>query len=115
MDADHGTEEPIAPGRQDHHRLVAGDGVGQAHPHLGVAAGHLGQNALLAHVVDHQMSGGRVRSPAGGAGWSQKQLAQPTGLRWTYVSWVERGERNILKVAEAVSVDSGTLLEGLRS
>lgn len=51
-------------------------------------------------------------------GWSQENLAEASGLHWTYVSSVERGERNIsllniLKVAEALGVDPGELVGGL--
>lgn len=53
-------------------------------------------------------------------GLSQMSLADRAGLHFTYVSSVERGERNIsleniLRLAEALEIDPGDLVEGLRS
>ena len=67
-----------------------------------------------------RLLGDRIRARRLDLGWSQEQLAEAAELHWTYVSSVERGERNIslrniLKVAEALDVDPGTLLKGLRS
>lgn len=62
--------------------------------------------------------GDRVRALRNDLGWSQERLAEEAELHWTYVSSVERGERNvslrnILRVAQALGVDPGTLLKGL--
>jgi len=63
--------------------------------------------------------GVRVRSARQELGWSQERLAEETGLHWTYVSSVERGERNIsllniLKLAQALEMDPGKLIGGLK-
>ena len=62
--------------------------------------------------------GSRVRERRTELGLSQEALADRAGLHWTYVGSVERGQRNvalqnILKLAAALEVDSGTLLRGL--
>lgn len=62
--------------------------------------------------------GKRVRSIREGLGWSQEKLAEASGLHWTYVSSVERGERNvallnILRLAQALDVNPGELITGL--
>lgn len=62
--------------------------------------------------------GQRVRTRREKLGWSQMTLAEEAGLHFTYVSSVERGERNvslhnIVRLAEALSVDPGALLKGL--
>ena len=59
--------------------------------------------------------GKRVRSTREGLGWSQENLAEASGLHWTYVSSVERGERNIsllniLKLAHALETDPAELV-----
>ena len=58
--------------------------------------------------------GSRVRACRTDLGWSQERLAQETGLHMTYVSSVERGERNvslrnIIRLADALEVDPGIL------
>jgi transcriptional regulator with XRE-family HTH domain len=62
--------------------------------------------------------GDRVRKRRQDLGWSQEKLAEKSGLHWTYISSIERGERNIsllniLRVAEALDVDPGKLVRGL--
>jgi len=62
--------------------------------------------------------GDRIRKARQGLDWSQERLAEESGLHWTYVSSIERGERNvslrnILKVAQALGVDPADLMKGL--
>lgn len=62
--------------------------------------------------------GDRLRTARKAAGLSQETLAHQAGLHRTYVSSVERGERNIallniLTLATVLGVDAGTLLTGL--
>ena len=64
--------------------------------------------------------GERVRSRRHERGWSQEQLADVSGLHWTFIGQVERGRRNvtlhnILRLAEALDVDPGELVRGLRA
>ena len=64
--------------------------------------------------------GQRVRDQRASLGLSQEGLAAASGLHWTFVGQVERGQRNLsihnlLKLAEALQVDAGVLVEGLRS
>lgn len=54
----------------------------------------------------------RVRARRQALGKSQEQLADDSGLHWTFVGQVERGRRNltlhnILKLAEGLDVDPG--------
>lgn len=64
--------------------------------------------------------GRRVREARHAAGWSPLELcAQVSGLHWTYVGSVERGERNpsllnIVRLADALDVDPGGLVQGLK-
>ncbi|NHA01356.1 helix-turn-helix transcriptional regulator [Nocardioides sp. W3-2-3] len=49
---------------------------------------------------------------------SQEALADRSDLHWTYFGQVERGQvnislHNIIKIAGAVEVDPGALVEGL--
>ena len=62
--------------------------------------------------------GDRVRAARQELGWSQENLAEATGLHSTYVSSVERGERNIsllniLRMAEALEINPANLLDKL--
>jgi transcriptional regulator with XRE-family HTH domain len=62
--------------------------------------------------------GERVRVQRLALGWSQMRLAEEAGLHFTYVSSVERGERNIslqniLRLAAALGVDAAALVAGL--
>lgn len=62
--------------------------------------------------------GSRVRKYRLALDWSQEDLAEASGLHWTYVGQVERGERNvslvnIVRLSTALSVDAGILMAGL--
>lgn len=51
-------------------------------------------------------------------GWSQETLAEKVGLHRTYISVVERGEKNlsidnIAKIAKTLGVSLETLFKGL--
>ena len=61
--------------------------------------------------------GGRIRDVRKGLGISQEELAHLSGMHRTYVSSVERGERNIsvlnlLSLAGVLGVDAGDLVTG---
>ncbi|HUZ54040.1 MAG TPA: helix-turn-helix transcriptional regulator [Streptosporangiaceae bacterium] len=63
--------------------------------------------------------GERVRTRRHELGESQEQLADASGLHWTFVGQVERGRRNvslhnILKLAAGLQVDPGDLVRGLQ-
>lgn len=63
--------------------------------------------------------GARVRARRRELALSQEALADRSELHWTYFGQVERGQvnislHNILKVAEALEVDPGELLAGLK-
>ena len=65
-----------------------------------------------------QAFGTRLREARTAAGLSQEALAHQAGLHRTYVSSVERGERNIallniVALAGALNIDAGTLVGGL--
>lgn len=67
-----------------------------------------------------QTFGERVRRRRHELGKSQEQLAHDCGLHWTFVGQVERGRRNIsfhniLKVADALKIDPGELVQGLHA
>jgi transcriptional regulator with XRE-family HTH domain len=62
--------------------------------------------------------GERVRARRHELGKSQEQLADASGLHWTFVGQVERGRRNIslhniLKIAQGLQIDPGELVRGL--
>ena len=62
--------------------------------------------------------GGRIRDVRKGLGISQEEHAHLSGMHRTYVSSVERGERNIsvlnlLSLAGVLGVDAGDLVTGL--
>ena len=63
--------------------------------------------------------GRRVRQHREALGWSQMKLAEVAGLHFTYVSSLERGERNvslvnIVRIAVALGVDAGELVGELK-
>jgi transcriptional regulator with XRE-family HTH domain len=60
--------------------------------------------------------GNRVRQIRSNFGWSQEELADRTGLHRTYISGVERGNRNptisvVFKFAQAFSMSPSDLLK----
>ena len=62
--------------------------------------------------------GARVRAFRKELGLSQERLAHDAGIHPTYLSSVERGERNValinlLRLARALGVDPADLVEGL--
>lgn len=62
--------------------------------------------------------GVRVRARRNELGLSQEALADKSGLHWTFVGQVERGQRNLslhnlLKLAAALDIDPGQLITGL--
>ncbi len=63
-----------------------------------------------------EIFGHNVRRIRNEAGWSQEELAYRAKLHRTYISSVERGERNvslenIFAIAEALKVAPGSLLK----
>jgi transcriptional regulator with XRE-family HTH domain len=63
--------------------------------------------------------GERVRAQREALGLSQEALAHQTGVHWTFLGQVERGQRNLslhnlLKVAAGLGVDPCELVQGLR-
>jgi transcriptional regulator with XRE-family HTH domain len=67
-----------------------------------------------------QAFGERVRARRHELGESQEQLADASGLHWTFVGQVERGRRNvslhnILKLAAGLQIDPAELIRGLRA
>lgn len=63
--------------------------------------------------------GQRLRAARQARGLSQEGLANESGLHRTYVSSVERGQRNptfgtLLKLSKALHMDLGDLVQGLQ-
>lgn len=63
--------------------------------------------------------GRRARARRTELGLSQMALAEQIGLHFTFVSEVERGERNLslsslLRLAEGLEMNPGDLVDGLR-
>ncbi len=63
--------------------------------------------------------GERIRAARRQRGLSQEELGARAGLHRTYIGHIERGEvnpslRNVLLVAQALEVDPGDILRGLR-
>lgn len=66
-----------------------------------------------------QSFGQRVRERREAAGLSQEALAARSGIHWTFLGQVERGQRNLnlhnlLKIAQGLGIDPGELVEGLK-
>jgi len=64
--------------------------------------------------------GERVRARRLELDKSQEKLAAESGMHWTYLGQVERGQRNvtlhnILKLAEMLQLDPAELVRGLRA
>lgn len=64
--------------------------------------------------------GERIRARRNALGISQEALADRSGVHWTFVGQVERGQRNLslqnlLKLAAGLEVDPGELVQGLGS
>lgn len=62
--------------------------------------------------------GHRVRSRRLELGWSQMDLAERIGLHFTFVSSVERGERNVslqslLRLADGLDLNASVLVDDL--
>lgn len=60
--------------------------------------------------------GSRIRAYRNDLGWSQEDLAERTGLHWTFIGRLERGKGNptlktMVKLAEAFSVQPKDLLD----
>jgi transcriptional regulator with XRE-family HTH domain len=60
----------------------------------------------------------RAKTRRSEMGISQIELSHRIGLHWTFVSEVERGQRNLalsslLRLAEGLEMDPGDLVEGL--
>jgi transcriptional regulator with XRE-family HTH domain len=67
-----------------------------------------------------RLFGERVRERRHKLGLSQEGLAEGTNLHWSFIGRIERGQanltlRNILRLADALDMDPGDLLRGLRS
>lgn len=65
-----------------------------------------------------QKFGNKIRELRRMKKYSQEDLAEKAGLHRTYIGGIERGERNvallnILRLADALGVTAGELLEGL--
>jgi transcriptional regulator with XRE-family HTH domain len=66
-----------------------------------------------------QLFGENVRAARLARGWTQEELAHKTGLASVQVSRIERGVREvrlttILRLLDALEIQSGELLDGLR-
>ena len=67
----------------------------------------------------HEEFGQRVRRQRDALGLTQEQVAERSGLHWSYVGQVERGERNlsltsILRIADAIDLDPCYLVAELK-
>lgn len=62
--------------------------------------------------------GARIRELRKAREWSQEGLAAASGLHWTYIGQVERGERNLTlqsmqAIAKALKIKISELFQGL--
>jgi transcriptional regulator with XRE-family HTH domain len=62
--------------------------------------------------------GARIRKLRKALEWSQERLAESSGMHWTYIGQVERGERNltlqsIQAIAKALNLKISELFSGL--
>lgn len=69
--------------------------------------------------VPARQLGERIRARRRALGISQEALAERSGLHWTFVGQVERGQRNLnlhnlLKFAAGLNVDPGELVRELK-
>jgi transcriptional regulator with XRE-family HTH domain len=65
-----------------------------------------------------QILGERIRAHREALGLSQEALAYESGIHWTFLGQVERGQRNLnlhnlLKIATGLDVDPAELVRGL--
>ena len=63
--------------------------------------------------------GRRVRARRNELGWSMERLADVSGIHWSMVGQIERGQvnvgmHNLLKVAAGPGIDPSELVSGLR-
>jgi transcriptional regulator with XRE-family HTH domain len=69
--------------------------------------------------ADRKSVGNKIRQLRLSKAWSQEDLAEKSGLHWTYIGGVERGERNIgldnlLKIARALSEHPSALFSEIK-
>ncbi len=62
--------------------------------------------------------GARIRKLRKALEWSQERLAESSGMHWTYIGQVERGERNltlqsIQAIAKALNLKISELFRGV--
>lgn len=75
-------------------------------------------NIMATNHILLKKFGDRVRSLRNQVGISQEELAKLAGIHRTYVSGIERGERNvslinIMRLASALGVSISKLMEGI--